>query len=161
MHIQIRNLKNTYKETMSVRKNGDSYRTQLSHILPNTVDQLDEEKRFLEMEEKYRLLQEKMTNDRLEKEKLAISIQDKKPETKMNDEWKELIETIKENPDKLFPVVKNENGIRTIGGISCGKLGIYRSKFRKDGTILIPKTISDNKESLEEFLYWIHEKYTE
>ena len=121
---QIKILEDTYKQLLTIFKNGDKYRIQLSKILPSTV-----ENRLLHDER----LSDEETYGNAQLEKL-------KNKNKINDD-----------PLEVLDEPKYDKTARHIGGITYGGLRMYKDHYLKTGKkVYHPKHIG-HQEFMKKF----------
>lgn len=134
---------------------SDVYETSLFEKLPDDIKEID-------IHNGYRNISDLgKDRDRFKNELSKIIPEEvRKPSnTDVWDKMKAKIQTIEPIIDSLEnPIPKND-----IGGISRGKLLIYRDRFRKDGTIKYPKSLQERLDSGDtsfqnDYLEFIYEK---
>ena len=162
---EIKALDEHYAKTMNIKKDGNMYRTQLSHVLPSTVTQKTRQEELLEKVE--RRAQEYKDRKEKEKEKVKDSVASTAPKqipTETTEEVcvKELLfkakEDYKKNPDKVFPMKKNSDGMRLVCGFPATKFSSYRNLFREKNHIKLPVELKKSSELFEEYIYWLNEE---
>ena len=118
-----------YQQILATQDEGDHYRSQLAKILPSNIDN--------------RLLIDTTI------EQLDESDKDESDKDESDKEENKLENKIKK------PILYDTTA-RHIGGITYGKLRMYKNHYQKTGKILIPDHYLNNEEYKTEFLHFLY-----
>jgi len=133
---QIKELEKNYQQILATQDEGDHYRCQLAKILPSNIDN--------------RLLID-TTIEQLESDEESDQESDQEID---NDNGSD--KNIPKNKQEIKQPILHDKTARHIGGITYGKLRMYKNHYQKTGKILIPEHYKNNEEYKREFLTFMH-----
>jgi hypothetical protein len=122
---QLNLLRDNYEETINIMKDGDRYRSQLAKMLPTS-------------------LTDRMIVDKKLKELSSETESD-------NDD--EIVKKI--IIDKEMPYELHDKTALHIGGMTYGKLVLYKKHYQKTGEVKIPERFLQNKKLVDKFYEYI------
>jgi hypothetical protein len=122
---QLNLLRDNYEETINIMKDGDRYRAQLAKMLPTS-------------------LTDRMIVDKKLKELSSETESD-------NDD--EIVKKI--IIDKEMPYELHDKTALHIGGMTYGKLVLYKKHYQKTGEVKIPERFLQNKKLVDKFYEYI------
>lgn len=122
---QLNLLRDNYEETINIMKDGDRYRAQLAKMLPTS-------------------LTDRMIVDKKLKELSS--------ETE-SDSDEEIVKKI--IIDKEMPYELHDKTALHIGGMTYGKLILYKKHYQKTGEVKIPERFIQNKKLVDKFYEYI------
>jgi len=132
---QIKKLEEVYKQIINIIKEGDGYRNQLSRSLPTSLEH------------------------RIDIDNKLEQLEDSLPESSSDNENEDKNETQlieKEQENKSKEPVLYDTTARHIGGITYGKLRLFKNHYQKNGEVLIPKAFLENDEYKKLFLEFMY-----
>jgi hypothetical protein len=115
--IEIEELKKNYQQILEIKNEGDNYRSQLSKILPSSIDN--------------RLLFDNTI------EQLDDDDDEENDEGEDEDDGEDDAEVISISKKRELPILHDKTA-RHIGGITYGKLRDYKNYYLKYGKIRYP-----------------------
>ena len=122
---QLNLLRDNYEETINIMKDGDRYRAQLAKMLPTS-------------------LTDRMIVDKKLKELSS--------ETESDDD-DEIVKKI--IIDKEMPYELHDKTALHIGGMTYGKLILYKKHYQKTGEVKMPERFIQNKKLVDKFYEYI------
>jgi hypothetical protein len=122
---QLNLLRDNYEETINIMKDGDRYRAQLAKMLPTS-------------------LTDRMIVDKKLKELSS--------ETESDDD-DEIVKKVM--IDKEMPYELHDKTALHIGGMTYGKLILYKKHYQKTGEVKIPERFIQNKKLVDKFYEYI------
>ena len=134
---QIKKLEEVYKQIINIIKEGDGYRNQLSRSLPTSLEHR------IDIDNKLEQLEDSVPEDESEDESEHENNNETHNETQI------IANPIKE------PILYDTTA-RHIGGITYGKLRLYKNHYQKCGEVLIPKSFIDNDDYKKKFLEFMY-----
>ena len=155
IRLEIEKLNDNYAKTMKLEKDGNTYRTQLSHNLPaSTKAKKEQDEILLQIEQRKIEYQKKKEEKKLA---AAAASSPTSAPTPIDLACRQAMEAYQANPDKEWVMTTNENGQRIVCGVPATKLSLYRSHFRKTNEVKVPSFLDKYPEKMEEYVYWLHE----
>jgi len=124
----IKELEKNYQQILATQDEGDHYRSQLAKILPSNIDN--------------RLLIDTTIEQLDESDKDESDKEESEQENKLE--------------NKIKKPILYDTTARHIGGITYGKLRMYKNHYQKTGKILIPDHYLNNEEYKTEFLHFLY-----
>ena len=179
---QINELQENYAKTMNISKEGEGYRSKLSQILPTSLEKKTYEEEIFEQlrredeayAEKKRLAKLASANAsslanavttnssplNIVTEVSAAAPSAATPAAPVTalELVNRAIHTYRENPNKIFALVKNADGQRLVCGVPAGKLSVFRTYFRNEKAIKLSPLVPQTPIAVEEYIYWLHEE---
>jgi hypothetical protein len=128
---QLNLLRDNYEETINIMKDGDRYRAQLAKMLPTS-------------------LTDRMIVDKKLKELSS--------ETESDDDEEVILKKVvidKVMIDKEMPYELHDKTALHIGGMTYGKLILYKKHYQKTGEVKIPERFIQNKKLVDKFYEYI------
>jgi len=158
IRLEIEKLNDNYAKTMKLEKDGNTYRTQLSHNLPSSVEAKKQHDEILLQIEQRKLEYQTKKEEKKQATSASTSASTSAPTpTPIELACRQAMEAYKANPDKEWVMKTNENGQRIVCDVPATKLSLHRSHFRKTKEVKIPSFLEKYPEKMEEYVYWLHE----
>jgi hypothetical protein len=123
---QLNLLRDNHEETINIMKDGDRYRAQLAKMLPTS-------------------LTDRMIVDKKLKELSS--------ETESDDDEEVILKKVV--IDKEMPYELHDKTALHIGGMTYGKLILYKKHYQKTGEVKIPERFIQNKKLVDKFYEYI------